>query len=171
MTCRESPGGIVNIVSPSGFDRSESKSTTHDGDEPLQTLRDDGAHVVHIPHALVPADLGILKDVQRVLPVPSSTSTGHRSEVVVDLQQLARNVSTSILDHIALPWAVTHIGVHHVDSRVDVVLHEQLTGMGERLADISVVGEDLVVGVDTDVPMSRSTLVVACSRLPHISKG
>jgi hypothetical protein len=157
MTCRESPGGIVNIVSPSGFDRSESKSTTHDGDEPLQTLRDDGAHVVHIPHALVPADLGILKDVQRVLPVPSSTSTGH--------------VSTSILDHIALPWAVTHIGVHHVDSRVDVVLHEQLTGMGERLADISVVGEDLVVGVDTDVPMSRSTLVVACSRLPHISKG
>jgi hypothetical protein len=63
---------------------------------------------------------------------------------------------------------VTHIGVHHVHGRVDVVLHEQLTGMGERLADVSVVGE-FEVGVDTDVPMGRSTLVVACSTLPQIS--
>jgi len=63
---------------------------------------------------------------------------------------------------------VTHIGVHHVYGRVDVVLHEQLTGMGKRLADISVVREDLEVGVNTDVPVSRSTLVVACSTLPQI---
>jgi hypothetical protein len=67
---------------------------------------------------------------------------------------------------------VTHIGVHHVHGRVDVILHEQLTGMGERLADISVIGEDLVVGVDTDVPMGRTTLVVACSTSYHeVSKG
>lgn len=82
-----------------------------------------------------------------------------------------RAVSTRTLDHIALPRAVTHIGVHHVHGRVDVVLHEQLTGMGERLADVSVVGEDLEVGVDTDVPMGRTTLIVACSTLPHIYKG
>lgn len=69
----------------------------------------------------------------------------------------------------ALPWTVTHIGVHHVHGRVDVVLHEQLTGMGERLADISVVGEDLEVGVYPDMPMGRTTLVVACSTLPQIS--
>jgi hypothetical protein len=75
----------MSMSSALGSNRSRIRSATHDGDEPLQTLRDDGTHVVHIPHALVPADLGILKDVQRVLPVPSSTSTGHRSEVVVDL--------------------------------------------------------------------------------------
>jgi hypothetical protein len=51
----------------------------------LQTLGDDGTHIVHIPHALVTPDLRILKDVQRVLPVPRPASTGHRSEVVVDL--------------------------------------------------------------------------------------
>jgi hypothetical protein len=87
--------------------------------------------------------------------------------VVVDLQSWRRDVSTSFLDQVV--QLVTHIGVHHVHSRVDVVLHKQLTGMGERLADISVVGEDLEVGVNTDVPMGRSTLVVACSTLPQIS--
>lgn len=90
--------------------------------------------------------------------------------MVVDLQQLARNVSTSILNQVV--QLVTHIGVHHVHGRVDVVLHEQLTGMGERLADISVVGEDFEVGVYPDVPVSRTTLVVACSTSYHeVSKG
>jgi hypothetical protein len=88
MTYSTSPGGFdvdvvvsKRVLTPSGM-----RSATHDGDEPLQTLGDDGTHVVHIPHALIAPDLRILKDVQRVLPIPSSTSTGHRSEVVVDLQ-------------------------------------------------------------------------------------
>jgi hypothetical protein len=44
--------------------------------------------------------------------------------------------------------------------------------MGKRLADISVVGEDFEIGVNTDVPMGRTTLVVACSTSYHeVSKG
>ena len=109
---------------------------THDRDETLQALRDDRSHKVHIPHALVPANLGVLENVQGVLPVPGSASPRHGSEVVVDIR------------------------VHHVDSLVDVVLDKELAGMGEGLSNVGVVGEDLVVGVDSDVPVRRSTLIV-----------
>lgn len=64
----------------------KTSSCTHDGDEPLETLRDDGSHEVHVPHALIPSNLRVLENVQRVLPISSATSTGHAPEVVGDLQ-------------------------------------------------------------------------------------
>jgi hypothetical protein len=37
--------------------------------------------------------------------------------------------------------------------------------MGERLADVGVVREDLIVGVYPNVPVGRTALVIACPTL------
>lgn len=107
------------------------------GNVPDEPLLQDSTEELEVEHGHVAIVEAVLEDLQRVVPVPGSTSlSGGQERVGVVRVQL-------------------------VDLVVDGVVEEELTSVDQATTGEGSIGESLPVGVNLDVDVGGSTSVVA----------